>query len=208
MNDTNVSLDYLSAMANLFASYLDRFDESHSLGVLAGQLASMDLSICDRKNMVGHLTASALLLDGESVLLIHHKFLNRWLQPGGHLNAGELPADGAQRELFEETGLNKLSLASWHTKTGLPIDIDSHQIPANQEKKEGEHLHHDFQYVFTCLREPMPVDGITARLQAVELQLDEVSDFKWVSVHELRGGSFGKRLARVADKLTRIAEPA
>lgn len=181
------------------AAYLDRFDESDRLAVLLSQLSKMDLTICDRKNMIGHLTASALLLDGDKVLLIHHKFLDRWLQPGGHLDPEEIPLEGALRELSEETGLKNVSLWSWHIKNGLPIDIDSHKIPPNESKNEGEHLHHDFQYVFTYDQ---------SKTKAVELQADEVSDFKWLSLEELRRGICGSRLARVADKLTKIAEPA
>lgn len=42
-----------------------------------------------RINLAGHLTASAWILspDQKSILMIHHKKLNRWLQPGGHLEA-------------------------------------------------------------------------------------------------------------------------
>lgn len=183
------------------AAYLDRFDESDRLKVLLSQLSKMDSAICDRKNMVGHLTASALLLDGDKkrVLLIRHKFLERWLQPGGHLDPEELPLDGALRELTEETGIKDVSLWSWHITSGLPIDIDSHQIPINEQKAEGEHLHHDFQYVFTLDE---------GHREAVELQSDEVSGFKWISIKELATGICGTRLSRVADKLTRIAEPA
>lgn len=41
----------------------------------------------------------------EKALLILHKRLGVWLPPGGELLADETPLEGAQRELFEETGL-------------------------------------------------------------------------------------------------------
>lgn len=39
----------------------------------------------NRKNFIGHVTASALTIDvNESkILLIKHKSLSKWLQPGG-----------------------------------------------------------------------------------------------------------------------------
>ena len=42
----------------------------------------------ERTCLVGHLTASCLLLDhaGERALLTHHAKLDRWLQLGGHLD--------------------------------------------------------------------------------------------------------------------------
>ena len=54
----------------------------------------------------GHLATNAWVFDerGERLLLVRHRILG-WVNPGGHLDAGELPADGAARELAEETGL-------------------------------------------------------------------------------------------------------
>ena len=47
-----------------------------------------------RSLLSGHLTASTWVLDKsrKQVLLLHHKKLDRWLQPGGH-------ADGEQNLL-------------------------------------------------------------------------------------------------------------
>ena len=56
----------------------------------------------------GHVTASGLVLspDGSSVLLVLHRRLGRWLQPGGHLEPGDPDiAAAARREVREETGL-------------------------------------------------------------------------------------------------------
>ena len=39
------------------------------------------------------------------VLLVRHAEGNRWVAPGGSLEPGERPADGAVREMWEETGL-------------------------------------------------------------------------------------------------------
>ncbi|OJF10444.1 NUDIX hydrolase [Couchioplanes caeruleus] len=55
--------------------------------------------------------ARVLLVDaGERVLLLHggdpaRPGLRWWFTPGGGLDEGETPAQGAARELFEETGL-------------------------------------------------------------------------------------------------------
>jgi ADP-ribose pyrophosphatase YjhB (NUDIX family) len=53
-----------------------------------------------------HLCATAWVLDPkrERTLLVRHRTLG-WSVPGGHLEAGESPSEGAQRELREETGL-------------------------------------------------------------------------------------------------------
>ncbi|MGA5363990.1 NUDIX domain-containing protein [Streptomyces purpurascens] len=38
------------------------------------------------------------------VLLVHHRWRG-WVPPGGRVEAGETPREGAQRELLEETGI-------------------------------------------------------------------------------------------------------
>ena len=52
-----------------------------------------------------HVTGSAIVTGPRGVVLHLHKRLGLWLQPGGHIEAGESPADGALREAREETGL-------------------------------------------------------------------------------------------------------
>ncbi len=162
-------------------------DESLRIETLIKQLATGDVALSDRNNMVGHLTASALVLDNEGthVLLIAHKSLGRWLQPGGHIEPDEELEAAARRELMEETGLSAVRLLKQ-----LPIDVDSHEIPANTAKDEGPHLHHDFQYLYQ-LTSPA----------TIALQEDEVAQFKWVSLDDLAGGDYGRRLCRVSAKL-------
>lgn len=95
--------------------------------------------------MDGHLTASAIVVspDHSLVLLVHNRALNRFLAPGGHVDPGEMPAEAAQRELREETGLCAAPSGE------LPLDIDIHDIPARPSRGEGHHRHFDFRYLMT-----------------------------------------------------------
>jgi len=55
-----------------------------------------------------HFTASCWITSTgkpKKILLIHHKKLGRWLQPGGHIEKFENPVVAAIREVREETGL-------------------------------------------------------------------------------------------------------
>ena len=128
-----------------------------------------DHETIDRKNFVGHLTASALVVNREraEVLLIKHKFLARWLQPGGHHEPGQSLWASAVREAMEETGVTALSEHP-HFGTALPLDIDSHAIPANRSKGEGAHWHHDYAYLMIA---PLGV--------ALSPQLAEVNAVAW-----------------------------
>jgi len=62
-----------------------------------------------------HLTASGFVLQGNSMLLIKHRYLKVWLQPGGHIDLGEHPCDAAQREVLEErVGLQNILVMIFH----------------------------------------------------------------------------------------------
>ena len=49
--------------------------------------------------------ATAAVVDGERLLLTRRSDNGEWCLPGGGLDAGERPAETAEREVFEETGL-------------------------------------------------------------------------------------------------------
>ena len=56
----------------------------------------------------GHLTASAFVVSpDDELLLIFHRKLGIWVQPGGHIEPGdESLLDAARREVAEEVGLD------------------------------------------------------------------------------------------------------
>ena len=55
-----------------------------------------------------HFATSGFIVNSDStkVLMVYHKKLDTWVIPGGHLEPNEYPADGAVREVFEETGVH------------------------------------------------------------------------------------------------------
>ena len=98
-----------------------------------------------------HVTASAIVVSdaGDKVALHLHKRLGMWLQPGGHIDAGETPAQGALREAEEETGLP----VHHEDGNGLFVHVDVHAGPKG-------HTHHDLRYVVRAPEVPMnPAEG-------------------------------------------------
>jgi len=120
-----------------------------------------------RTLLVGHLTASALVLDakGERALLTHHKKLGRWLQLGGHCDGDANLPGVALRECVEESGIDGLAIDP------VPIDVDVHVIPAR--KDEPEHLHLDTRFV------------VHAPAGAREVLSDESIALRWFWPEEL-----------------------
>jgi 8-oxo-dGTP pyrophosphatase MutT (NUDIX family) len=86
----------------------------------------------------GHITCTGVVLSPrrKRVLLVHHRRLNRWLLPGGHVEQADATAgDTATREVLEETGAQLSSVPP------RLVGVDVHPIPANA--REPLHLHHD-----------------------------------------------------------------
>ncbi|MCU1362054.1 MAG: putative hydrolase [Ilumatobacteraceae bacterium] len=83
-----------------------------------------------------HVTGSAIVVGKRGVVLHKHKRLGLWLQPGGHIEAGETPWDAALREAHEETGLD----VSFPADGPRLVHVDVH---AGGRK----HIHLDLRYV-------------------------------------------------------------
>lgn len=71
-------------------------------------------------------TAAGVLIFENKVLLVKHKKLKIWLNPGGHIEAGELPHQAAEREFLEETGVKVVAYDAGKTLT----DLDSEYLPS------------------------------------------------------------------------------
>lgn len=102
----------------------------------------------DRRIREGHLTGSAIVISaaGDRVVLLHHRKLGRWLQPGGHGNPGEDSGELiALREAREETGIEGLSL---HLTAPRPLDVDVHEIPSREDEPAHQHL--DLRYLIVA----------------------------------------------------------
>lgn len=174
---------------------LDRYlaalevDRSRLDGLFA--LLGGGVDIGARATMPGHVTGSGVVTDGERLLVIHHVRLDRWLQPGGHLEPGETPLAAAMRETAEEAGI-EVAPDPWHLRSGLPVDVDAHVIPASAKHGEPEHTHFDFRYVLHA-----------APGAASAPQLAEVAEIRWVTSKEARGLDLPQDLWRA---LRRAAE--
>ncbi len=136
-----------------------------------------------RSCVPGHLTGSAWIVDPDRrrVLLVHHRKLDKWLQPGGHADGDSDLLAVALREAREETGLTRLRAVSPDL-----FDLDRHWIPPAGEI--GGHWHLDLRF----LVEADPDEELVVS--------DESHDVMWVDLARVGVLNPEESLARMVRK--------
>lgn len=139
-------------LLELLLRYAQRHPEEAACVERVRHLVDSRADCFERTALPGHLTGSAFVVsaDRREVLLVHHRKLDRWLQPGGHADGESDLARVALREAQEETGLDALRFLD---PTGAdsepaPFDIDVHVIPARPG--EPAHEHHDVRFLLVA----------------------------------------------------------
>lgn len=117
-----------------------------------------------------HVTGSGFVVGPRGVLLLKHKRLGIWLQPGGHIDSGETPWEGALRECREETGLDVRFVG--------PVDADGVPELIHVDVHAGGrgHTHLDLRYL---------IDGGDADPAPPEGESQEIGWFTWADAIEL-----------------------
>ncbi|GAB2538636.1 NUDIX hydrolase [Spirosoma aerophilum] len=138
----------------------------------------------ERSLRVGHITGSAWITspDRQQVLLIHHRKLDRWLQPGGHADGDPDVSAVALREAQEETGLTSLTLVS-----NAIFDVDTHEIP--ERKEVPTHLHYDIRFLLEA--DPKEAFGYS----------DEIENIQWFTVEMAKSVINSASILRMLDKI-------
>ncbi|QRR01757.1 NUDIX hydrolase [Dyadobacter sandarakinus] len=139
----------------------------------------------ERTLLKGHVTASGWVLspDKNSVLLLHHRKLDKWFQPGGHCDGDPDVVRVARKEVEEETGLTSLQFL----QEGV-FDVDIHTIPAG--KDTGEHEHFDVRFAF-----------LASESQQVVIN-NESRDVRWIPLEEVPQYNHSESILRMVRKVT------
>lgn len=124
--------------------------------------------------MKTELVVGGFLIHNNRILLIHHRKLDKWLPPGGHINENETPDEALEREFAEELNLkieilNKIAVAPENNikkQLAVPFYINVHSV--------GDHDHCCLFYLCRPKNQ-----------EHLEVNKSELKDFAWFSSEEL-----------------------
>ncbi|MBL7829353.1 MAG: NUDIX domain-containing protein, partial [Saprospiraceae bacterium] len=118
------------------------------------------------------------------------KTLDKWFQPGGHTEPGDLDIwETARREAEEETGIENLTNLS-----ASIFDLDVHIIPEKGELPA--HFHYDVRVAFLAETEVLPptnteVNGLAwVSLDTLLRQLDTQQSLRRMAIKSLLLSAF------------------
>ena len=177
-------------------AYRSAFPNEAGMVERIDSLAANHADCFERACRPGHLTASAWVVshDGKRHLLMHHRKLNKWLQPGGHADGDPDLVSVALKEVAEETGLEGLDVVAGPDGL-LPLDVDVHAIPARFDAQgrltEDAHDHHDVRYLVQSTAD----DAIQAN--------HESNDLRWCEPAEVRRLTNEPSVVRLLEKAQR-----
>lgn len=116
-----------------------------------------------RKNVAG------ILFDGKKILLVTKKDLGFWQFIQGGIDSNEGEDETLRREILEETGIKEFNI--------IKKLKGNHQWDWNPELQKSKGFKGQQQSFFLVKVKPSP---------RIQLQKNELEDFKWVSPLELK----------------------
>ena len=139
-----------------------------------------------RNNWNGHFTGSSWVLDETRsyVLMVHHRQLNLWLQPGGHADGRADLLSVAIDETREETGLTRLKIISEEI-----FDLDIHEIPRYNDVPP--HFHYDIRFLLEAKRIP-------SRIKVS----NESYDVRWININTVLHKNNESSISRMLNKIS------
>ena len=127
-------------------------------------------------------TVGSFIVFQDKILLMNHKKLGTWIQPGGHIELDEDPEMTLWKEIEEETGLTKDHLTLYqpldrmpffdetgeHKRLPLPFDFNVHPYG-----KGASHKHLDLCYL------------VYSDTDKVKQNPDESEELRWFRLSDL-----------------------
>ena len=172
-------------LLNLLRRHRTRFMEEAAYVRRAIDFVEQHENIFYRELWPAHVTGSAWVVspDRESVLMLHHRKLDQWFQPGGHADGDNDVLRVALRETSEETGVDPAHIRLVGNEV---FDVDIHTIHASAEAPRHEHI--DIRFLVE-IDDSLPLHGN-----------DESHDVLWVDFHDISRFNNNRSTYRMVEK--------
>lgn len=131
------------------------------------------LNCFDRTLMPGHVSGSSWVLNParDHVLMMHHRKLDLWLQPGGHADGDPDMLRVVLKETAEESGVD---LEHIKLLSEIVFDVDVHTV--HESPHDPRHEHFDVRFLVE-IDDRLPLPGNDESHEVRWVPLDQVSRF-------------------------------
>ncbi|MCP1382313.1 NUDIX hydrolase [Runella salmonicolor] len=173
-----------TALLTLLRQHFPYDDKEQKMWRDTLQFVEQNPDCFERWLQIGHVTGSAWIVDETqtSALLMHHRKLDKWFQPGGHADGESDILKVALKEAQEETGLEDIRILSTQI-----FDVDVHLIPANA--KDPAHYHYDIRFLFQSdSQKPLLINN-------------ESKDLAWVKLPDIQRYNDSDSILRMVKKM-------
>jgi len=176
-------------LLNLLKQHKTRFMDEAAYVARAVAYVEQNTECFFRELWPMHVTGSTWVVNPshERVLMVHHKKLNRWFQPGGHADGQTDILQAALRELVEESGLDALQMRLLGSDV---FDVDIHTIPIHGNEPQHEHI--DVRFLVE-IDDSLPVPGS-----------DESHDVTWVNLYDVAHYNHNRSTHRMVQKTRQL----
>jgi 8-oxo-dGTP pyrophosphatase MutT (NUDIX family) len=176
-------------LLNLLRQHRTRFMEEAGYLVRARNFVEAHSDCFYRELWPAHVTGSTWVVspDRERVLMLHHRKLDQWFQPGGHADGDADILRVALRETAEETGIDERHIRLLSESV---FDVDIHAIPANQYDPWHEHI--DVRFLVE-IDDSLPIPGN-----------DESHDILWVELSQVPRYNNNRSTWRMTEKTRQL----
>ncbi len=142
----------------------------------------------DRALLPGHVSGSAWVLNQSRthVLMLHHRKLDMWLQPGGHADNDPDMARVVLNEVHEESGVAKEHI---HLVADEIFDVDVHTV--YESAHDVRHEHYDIRLLVE-IDDGVPIPGNS-----------ESHEIGWIPLEQVRYFNNARSFQRLVDKTRR-----
>lgn len=176
----------------LLNQHKTRFMDEQAFIARARHFIETHEDIFYRELWPAHVTGSAWVVNPtrEKVLLLHHRKLNQWFQPGGHADGDHDIVRVALKETSEETGLD---MSAIKLVSPAIFDVDIHSIPPMKGMPRHEHI--DIRFLVE-IDDRIPVPGN-----------DESHDILWAALNHASHFNNNRSTYRMVEKTRRLLNP-